>query len=271
MLSHVLVYIALIFVAIAISSCGDLSEPLSEVSLDTYIASGPGDGSVVIEPSVAFQWEGGNHLVSEFSYRCTPGQENWSVWSPDTSITLNYLDQGDYVFEVRGRYEPGNEDDTPVGRTFTVNIPGPGVLMRPLKQKVMLGQEFNVDVVADDVEDLMLAHLLLKFEPAELQALDAAPGEIFQSSDLPVFFKQIDNSQGMIDISISTATIMSSINVKPSISGTGAIATVRFKSLSVGESSVSFHSGSELRDSANRPISIINQIGSAVEIVGAQY
>jgi hypothetical protein len=142
--------------------------------------------------------------------------------------------------------------------------------MRPLKQKVTLGQEFRVDVVADDVEDLMLAHLMLKFEPTELQALDAAPGEIFQSSDPPVLFIQIDDSQGVIDISISTVTTMNSIGVKPSISGTGAIATVRFRSLSVGESSVDFHSGSEFRDSANRPMSITNRIGSTVEIVGAQ-
>lgn len=262
MANHVHICMFLILVSITISSCGELEAPLSEVSFDTYIVSGPEEGSEVAEPLVTFQWEGSNSLVNEFSYRYMPYQENWSVWSSDVSITLDHLDQGDYVFEVKGRYEPGNEDDTPARRSFTVDIPGPGMLMKPFRQKTVMGEEFNIYVIADDVEDLVLAHLVLKFDPSKLQAVDANPGEIFQSYP-PAFFKTIDNSGGIVDISIS------SIGAEPSrFSGTGAIAAIRFKSLSVGESSVDFDRESEFRDSKNKPVLVLNQFGSIVEIAG---
>jgi hypothetical protein len=214
---------------------------------------------------VTFQWWG-SHLVNEFSYRMTPGQEEWSTWSTDTSKTLDCLDQGDYVFEVKGRYAPDMEDESPAQRTFTIDIPGPGMLMSPFRQKAVPGQEFEIDVVADDVEDLMLAHLILVFDPAQLQALDSAPGETFQSGDPPVFFEEIDNSRGVVDISISTITIKSPTDATPSINGMGRIAIIKFKAMSAGESSVAFHSASEFRNSINDPIGIANMIGSVIEI-----
>jgi hypothetical protein len=262
MMSYVRISIVLLAVVIVGSSCGEVEGPLPEALLDTDIISGPEDDSVVIESSATFQWKGSNKLVGAFSYRYTPRQENWSVWSPEASVTLEYLDQGDYVFEVKGRYEPGNEDDIPARRAFTVDIPGPGVLLKPFKQKAILGKEFRIDVVADEVSDMVLAHLILKFEPAQLQVLDVTPGEVFQGGRLPAFFETIDNSRGIVDISMST------IGATPSkIDGTGIIATIRFRSVSSGETDVTFDSGSELRDSKNRPIGITNRIGGIVEIL----
>jgi hypothetical protein len=268
MSSRMFMCMILAIVAIISSSCGEVEDPLPEAPLETYITSGPEDGSAINEPSATFQYRGSNELVQEFSYRCTTQQEtggptsvgNWSAWSPDTSIILEHLDQGDYVFEVRGRYEPENEDETPARRTFTVDIPGPGILLKPFKQEAILGEEFEIDVVADHVEDVMLVHLILKFELGQLQALDATPGGIFQDYP-PAFFKTIDNSEGVVDITIST------IGAEPSrINGTETIATIRFKSLSAGETIIDFDSASEFRDSENNPIYIMNRIGSLVEI-----
>ena len=251
-----------IIVALIVSSCGEVEKPLEETPPDTNIVSGPGEGSTITEPSVTFEYTGSNKLVSEFSYRYSPIQENWSKWSPDKSVKLEYLDQGKYVFEVKGRYESGNEDTTPDQRSFIVDIPGPGMLLKPFKRNAAPGEEFKIEVVADEVgEDVLLAHLILKFEPALLQFLDAAPGEFFQSSSPPVLQKTIDNSEGIAVIDISTITAQ-----PPRIKGTGIIAAVRFRSLSAGKSNVSFDDKSKFEDSTRKTISIVNRIGSVVEI-----
>ena len=227
---------------------------------DTYITVIPQGNATLSEPSVTFQWAGSNRLVTEFSYRCVPKEESWSEWSADTSITLNYLDQGSYVFEVRGRYEPGKEDDIPDQRAFTVDIPGPGMLLSPFMQKAELGQEFAVEILADDVEDVMFAHLVLKFEPGQLEALDAAPGESFQT-DPPAFFRTIDNSSGIVDLSISTIGAE-----PPGINGTGSLAAVRFRPISSGECMIYLSDGSEFRDSSGSHVDVISRVGSVVEI-----
>ncbi|MFC1716388.1 hypothetical protein ACFL6S_22135 [Candidatus Poribacteria bacterium] len=252
-------YVVLTLLIIVVVSCDKVEDPLAEVPPDTVITLGPADGTVVTEPSVSFQWEGSNRFVGEFSYRCSPYQAEWSLWSSDRSITY-YLDEGDYLFEVMGRYESGNEDDTPVQRVFTVDFPGPGILIKPLRQEVTPGQEFTIHVFVNDVADLMLVHLSLKFGPSVLQALDAIPGEVFQVGSPPVFFKKINNFDGIVDIDIST------VNARPSrINGTADIAVIRFRSLSTGKSSVTLEDGSELRDSGNRIIDVVSRFGCVVE------
>lgn len=260
---HRFVFAVVIFPVIMLLSCDEVETPLSELPPDTRITSGPEDGTVLTEPSVNFQWTGSNMFVNEFSYRCSPYQEDWSLWLPGNSITL-HLDEGDYVFEVTGRYEAGNEDDAPDQRSFSIHFPAPGVHLKPFGQEVKLDQEFIVNVVVCEVVDVMLAHLILKFDPASLQALDAVPGGVFHTSRLPIFFKEIDDSRGIIDVNIST------VSAKPSrINGTEEIAVIRFRSLSPGESSVTLEDGSELRDSGNTTIKVLSWLGCVIKVTKA--
>ena len=256
------IFIFLVVVVIS-SSCGG-GEDGGEIIPETpgaIITSGPEE--VVNAPQVTFQWKGSNKFVNEFAYRWMPYyDENWSEWSSIKSVTLRYLDEGEYTFEVKGRYEDESESDEPTVWTFTVDIAGPGVFLKPLKRRAKLNEEFEIEVWVDEVESSMLAHLILKFEPAQLRALEAVPGDMFQGNYPPAFFETIDESEGIVDISMSTI----GTNL-PTVKGTGAIAAIRFKSLSIGESDVDFDSGSDLRDPANKPIAIITWIGSNIEIM----
>jgi len=257
-----LIYACLMLPALAmvISSCDNAEAPLEVPTPDTHILLGPLDKSLINEPSVTFQWTGSNRLVGEFSYRCIPKRESWSEWSTDTSVTLEYLNQGNYVFEIRGRYEPGYEDEAPDQRTFTIDIPGPGMLLSPFKQNISSGEEFDVELLADEVTDMMFVHLILKFEPAQLEVLDAAAGRSFQSQP-PAFFGTIDNSIGIVDVSMST------MGSEPSrLNGTGSVVIIRFRSISSGESRIYIDSRSEFRDSAGKTIDTISRIGSVIEI-----
>lgn len=121
----------LIALVIVISSCGEVEELLPEAPIDINIVSGPEEGAVIDYPSPTFQWKGSNNLVSEFSYRLVPHPEyqEWSQWSSDVSASFEKLDEEEYTFEVRGRYEAGNESAAPVQRHFSVDIPFDLILM----------------------------------------------------------------------------------------------------------------------------------------------
>jgi hypothetical protein len=75
----------------------------------TTITSGPSEEAVVDTHTVTFMWIG-NQEGMDFTYRLYEG--DWSAWSSDTSVTYAYLDEGDYLFEVKGRYLSGIEDST---------------------------------------------------------------------------------------------------------------------------------------------------------------
>ncbi|MFC1718642.1 cohesin domain-containing protein [Candidatus Poribacteria bacterium] len=262
MAENISVHIAMAMLVIACLSCGEVDKPISEDPPETFIETRLNEHSLVTNIYLDIQWRGSQY-VDEFSYRCEeiPDLSDWSQWSNETSVKLEYLDQGDYTFEVKGRYAEDNEDESPATLMFTVDFDGPGVLLKPLKKKLILGEKFALEIMADDVTDLMVAHLLLHYDPAQLEAQSVIPGAVFEGSKTPLFFSTIDASQGIIDISMSTA------GATPSrIQGTEPIAVVRFKSLSVGESPISFDEKSEFFDSAGKPVSIINRIDGVVEV-----
>ena len=67
--------------------------------------SGPSEGQTIADSDITFSWEG-NELVTE--YRQKFNEQAWGDWSDQTSVVLQYLDEGDYRFAIQGRYESGD-------------------------------------------------------------------------------------------------------------------------------------------------------------------
>ena len=106
-------------------SCDEalLINPLDEESAEyvepeTTITVTDLDGSTLNTSTVTIDFEG-NDLVIEYAYSLNGGE--YSEWTADTFVTLNYLDQGSYRFSVKGRYESGDEDETPAEATILFN------------------------------------------------------------------------------------------------------------------------------------------------------
>jgi len=256
-------------IAIISLSCGEIDPPPLPPDVNTIIMSGPEDGETLQKPSATFQWTGNTVYVGEFSYRCVPlddgciaSYEDWSEWSNGTSITLDYLDQGTYVFEVVGR-SPGEVDETPDARTLKIDIPGPGMLLRPFKKVAILNEEFMIEVLADDVDDFVFAHLILKFDPALLEATHVRLGEKFQGSPRALFVDDSKLKSGIADINMST--INSQLPVIRG--GTETIIIISFRPLVSGESRIEFDVSSEFNNSEGEPIEIENRIGSVIEVL----
>ena len=134
---------------------------------ETTILTGPDEAAIIDSHTVAFTWSG-NDLVVAYSYRLTG--EDWSPWSADTSVILDYLDEGAYTFEVKGRYISTEEDATPASRSFTINdIPGPALWFAPRKVQVAAGGQFTVSLMAEEVTDMKAVFAKVEFDFAQLE------------------------------------------------------------------------------------------------------
>ncbi|KAA0015720.1 MAG: hypothetical protein FE037_01850 [Thermoplasmata archaeon] len=94
---------------------------------DTVIISGP--SGEINTNSAVFEWEGSDNYSPDgkllYSYRLEGFDNNWSVWTPEKSVSYENLPAGTFTFEVKTIDEAGNEDPTPASRTFTVLRPEP--------------------------------------------------------------------------------------------------------------------------------------------------
>lgn len=131
--------------------------------------------------------------------------------------------------------------------------------LRPVAPKsVSLGSEFSVDVVVGDqsnpVSSLFGIAYVLDFASSRnaLQVLEVAPGS-FLGSDI-IFFPQTDNNLGTVSFGISRKA------GQAGVSGTGAVARVKFKILSP-------IAGAEF---STREIAANNQYGTPIQVIPAK-
>ena len=110
--------------------------------------------------TITLNWTGEH--VNAFRYRLEPVDQtdtvetyvNWSNWGRDTtSVTLKYLDEGNYNFHVEGRF---NMDYVSSALTnFEINaINGPALRIYPLQQTVNADSTFDIYLFAEEVPDL---------------------------------------------------------------------------------------------------------------------
>ena len=132
--------------------------------------------SPVNTSSISISWEGGI-AFSQFSYRLLPlsyGDNpinlyiDWSDWSPDTAVTLEQLDEGDYNFYVKSRFGD-TEEANPDSVNFTIDaITGPALRIYPLRQEVTPNSSFDVDIYLEEiesVENIIFLKIYIDFNP----------------------------------------------------------------------------------------------------------
>jgi len=212
----------------------------------------PEEGTILATSEVTFVWRGGDD-VRNFTYRLD--DEEWSPWTVNTRTTVPCLDEGSHTFWLAGQYpDEGAKSDT-LKRTFTVDaVKGPAIRIRPMCISASLGEEFEVEVIAEEVTDLMLAHIVMTFDPSVLEVLDVSRGDFLATNvALPdtilkpvVFLEKSDYAAGRIDISTGVA-----IGDPPGVNGTGQIARITFRARSTGKAELGFAPNTEFRNQYN--------------------
>ncbi|MFC1529302.1 cohesin domain-containing protein [Gemmatimonadota bacterium] len=255
----------------------------AHVAPETDITDGPSDGSTVTSSSVTFGWRG-NTGATMFQIRVTGGAygtdwqawsgmfaDGWSPWTTDRSVTLNFLDELTYTFQVRAGYpsnfiggDPSEWDNTPESSTFTVNaVTGPALRLSPRVTPVSLNGTFDIDIVADGVTDLAMLNLRIVWNSSRIQYIsewDQGPFLSSNGGDVLPLGTTGEEASGVWELAIGVAG-----GTPPGVSGTGVIATLHFRAIATGIHTMAFVSSStELRDPNNNPISPTGLIAATV-------
>ncbi|MBL7191764.1 hypothetical protein ISS30_08710 [bacterium] len=232
------------------------------------IKSGPLDGSTISTNSVTFTWQG-RLPASSFSYKLVGFDADWSNYNTITSVSYDYLDEEQYIFQVKEKYINGDPQDTSTARSFTVNaISGPAFVMNKQLNTVVTGNFFTIEVMAEEVTDLMGVYIKIIFTPGMIYISDIEEGT-FLNSNAPDGTAFITGSTGLANalgwLEINASRLGGN---PPGASGSGALARITFQAVEPGASYVNFSPGGacQMRDSDNNAINFNSLVSSRVEI-----
>ncbi|MFC1595600.1 cohesin domain-containing protein [Gemmatimonadota bacterium] len=246
----------------------DPDSPETFVDPETSILSGPADGSTITTSSATFTYESNADLY-QWSLLGTVWDGEWSEWTETASVTLEYLNEGEYLFQVRSAYDPGEGvpteiDSSSASVTFIVDaVSGPSLVLSPLLIETTIGATFEIELVAEEVTDLMAVKAVIQYDPTKLTVEEVREGDFLSSTggSLASFF-DVDTVSGTIEINIGTAA-----GSPVGVSGTGTVVIIKLKGLVTSESHLTFDNGNvEMRDAANNPMAISMLINSAIHV-----
>ena len=140
----------------------------------------------------------------------------------------------------------------------TVEVCGPIVFVSPPWQQVESGNTVNADLRIENVESLYGADVYLRFDPTRLEVQDTdpispgvqiQPGSFLDAGQERVILNSADNLSGEIRY------VASLQGPAPPVSGSGILASITFKGIAEGDSSLILDTVS-LADDQSNPIAV---------------
>ena len=188
---------------------------------------------------ITINWQADNPFALEFSYMLEPLEDEWSTWNADTTAYYNHLDENDYLFKVKSRYEEGSEQESPDSVLFTINnISGPGLRFFPLYMEVGTSSTFTMNIYAEEVVGLIGAEISCLYNPnqAVLDTASISAGSYLASiSGQPVIIKEYNVETGSLLLTIATA-----LDGGIGLTGSGSLVQLSFTAISEGIFDLSF-------------------------------
>jgi len=212
------------------------------------LISAPSENETLTTSTVSFSWEG-NSDINLFRYKLVGYRDNeeivyqdWTDWSKSKSVTFDYLDDIRYVFMLQTKYEDRN-DISELTRSFRVDwIKGPTLKFFRLKNELLSGGEFNVEVWLEDVQSFKSGSFKVRFNKNALRFIGVQKGKFAQEKRLeqvivPDFGVQkvIDEANNKGEVEITTGVMLSSPTDLPYLSGSGDIVVLKFRAISSGQ------------------------------------
>ena len=252
---------------------GDIQLVLSPVP-QVSLTRGPEERVTLSMSEVTFGWEG---TTTAYRYRLVNSSYYEDFRETDaSSVVLKDLDESPehvlYTFEVVGVGEDGRESE-PAKRSFRVDaIRGPAVWLRSRRVQIAdpsVSPEFTLEVMAEEVVDLLMAHLVVRFDPERMRIRAVDRGDFLLSrSDAGhlLFFPSEEleaNTDGVLVVDMGALQSRD----QPAVSGSGILARIRFSVLVRSqETEVDFGPDTELVNATNEDIVLKAKIGSKVEV-----
>lgn len=253
--------------SLLIHGCTQSTPPPALITPLTAIDTGPAENGIVTSSTVTFAFHG-NADVDTFQYRIDAAAGDPWQSTRQTSLTFNYLDEGQHLFELRGVNRNNfYTERTFQNRTFVVDaVKGQSAMFYPLRKTVGNGQSFLYDIKAEEVDQLYAAKLTIDFNHAivEVDSIQFGPFVRSSGGDALNFpsVNSIDNTFGSIIVNMVV------VGGHPKgITGSGIIARLYCRSLAVGDCDFTFNAaGSALRDTLNAAITINSLVNGKVSV-----
>ncbi len=213
------------------------------------------DGSTVSSATATFELTG-NELVFEFRYKLN--EYEWSAWSKEINVLVEFLDEGSNTFYAQSRYESLEESDI-ASLGFTVDaVSGPALMFYPRRHFAEQNQSVTFQIMAEEVQNLAGLEIGIGYEPSKLIIQDVSSGSLFSETGSPIFFSDIsENGQ----VTITTAVWGDG---EPAFDGTGSIAEITVRVLETGSISLEFDGTEIFRDQNNSEIEVAETVPGLV-------
>ena len=264
--------IPILIIALMLIGCpGTLEEPEwnnptdpdlpTFVEPETIIDNGPLNDAVVNDHTVTFQFSGNENVV-EYSWLLNGS--DWSDWNTVNSITFDYLDEGDYEFQVKGRYNDIEEDGSPALRVFTIDaVQGPALRFLPRKVIIASDEIFSVDIIAEEVTNLSGMQIIIPLsgglELINYQLYES--GTDFLSKSCNQFLSIVDDTNSEFKAVIGRVS-----DTLPGVDGTGEIIRLTLKYTGTIDASLTFDNSCELQDPDMNVIPLNETVECVIEV-----
>ena len=216
--------------------------------------------------SVTIEYEG-NIEDLEFQYQLDGAE--WSEWDSESRVTLNFLDEGSHIFLVQCRYLSGEIEVNPDTLQFEIDaIDGPALRIFPLFTEIPIGQEFTIEVMAENLDPVAAMELVLTYDINHLNIIEdnIDYGEFFSGCGTPIMIKYLVKNDysgiGTIIIDIGCYG-----GVLETVSGYGSIISIKATADMTGFTDIEFeYNDILLRDANNEPVELEEAWDGLVEI-----
>jgi hypothetical protein len=229
-----------------------------EYEVPTINLSTISNGDTLFHESINLVLDG-NELVSEYRFKLD--QFDWSNWSIDSIVSLEYLDEGEHNVSFQSRYSTGDTSEI-FSISFVVDaVSGPSLMFYPRRHIIQNGSEATFLINVEEVSNFMAGEIHLSYEPSNIEIISILPGSIFEQYNESIFHFDIDDVNGQIDLLM---TLLDS-NL-PSFSGTADIIEITIKNKTSNNSAISFASNQVLKDPTNEIINLDQIISGVIEV-----
>lgn len=258
--------LAIAFVAFVLIGCEKVEKPAYDNPIDPLnknfalpqatITNSLNQGSVLSETAIIFLWDGVNSN-SSYSYMLKGYDDTYSAWQTGVNtVTYSYLDEGNYTFFVKERFNAEMVQEIPDSLAFTIDaVADCAILLRRWATNALTGETFSLYLDVENVSKLKGLTTVIKFssDNCTLQSveqvdssMDGADGMLFIATPAGEA-----NSSGEIEINAI------SLGSGTGFTGNGTICKLNFLSNSDSEYSININiSNSELRDIDNNPVTV---------------
>ena len=235
-----------LFLILLFTSCEEL-----EVDEDSIFEADPSEQipeineieEIITNDNAYFNWFDHSEFALEFSYKLEyrgPADSeplvhqsyfDWSEWTTSETESFYSLDEGNYTFYVKSRFDPFVEEELDNFVDFEINaIQGPSLRIYPLNQSAQTGDEIDVYLYFEEVpEELAVTglHIDIQINTDELEFIinDFDYGELVTGFPGETIYPNPGYSEDGASVSIMGVADSSGTGIY----GTGSIVRLRLR------------------------------------------